>query len=93
MSPRKKNKKPRGNARRRSPERGGRRQKKRTCYFCEQGIEYVDFKDVALLRKYMSDRAKIRSSRVTGNCPQCQRKVATAIKNAREMALLPYISR
>jgi small subunit ribosomal protein S18 len=41
----------------------------------------------------MSDRAKIRSSRVTGNCPRCQRKVATAIKNAREMALLPYIGK
>ena len=56
-------------------------------------LTYVDFKDVAVLRKYMSDRAKIRSSRVTGNCPQHQRMVATAIKNAREMALLPYINR
>lgn len=92
MSPRRKNKKPRGNARRRAPERG-RRPKKRSCYFCDQNQNYIDYKDVALLRKFMSDRAKIRSSRVTGNCPQCQRKVATAIKNAREMALLPYISR
>lgn len=93
MSPRRKNKKPRANARRRPSERGGRKPKKKTCYFCEQKQNYVDFKDVALLRKFMSDRAKIRSSRVTGNCPQCQRKVATAIKNAREMALLPYINR
>ncbi len=92
MSPRKKNKKPR-ESRRRGPERGGRRPKKKSCYFCEQNQNYVDYKDVALLRKFMSDRAKIRSSRVTGNCPQCQRKVATAIKNAREMALLPYINR
>jgi ribosomal protein S18 len=53
----------------------------------------VDYKDVGQLRKFMSDRAKIRSSRVTGNCPRCQRKVATAIKNAREMALLPYIGK
>ncbi len=93
MSPRKKNKKPRGNARRRAPERGGRRPKRKTCQFCDQKQNYVDYKDVASLRKFMSDRAKIRSSRVTGNCPQCQRKVAKAIKNAREMALLPYINR
>jgi len=93
MSPRRKNKKPRGNTRRRQPEKGGRKPKKRTCYFCDQNQNYVDYKDVALLRKFMSDRAKIRSSRVTGNCPQCQRKVAAAIKNAREMALLPYINR
>ena len=93
MSPRRKNKKPKANARRRGPERGGRKPKKRTCYFCDEKVDYVDFKDVALLRKFMSDRAKIRSSRVTGNCPQHQRTVATAVKNAREMALLPYISR
>ncbi|MEE9299386.1 MAG: 30S ribosomal protein S18 [Acidimicrobiia bacterium] len=92
MSPRKKHKKSR-ESRRRAPERGGRRPKKKTCRFCDQNQGYVDYKDVALLRKFMSDRAKIRSSRVTGNCPQCQRKVATAIKNAREMALLPYINR
>lgn len=93
MSPRRKNKKPRGNQRRRAPERGARRGKKKPCYFCQEKVEYVDFKDVALLRKYLSDRAKIRSSRVSGNCPQHQRAVATAIKNAREMALLPYLSR
>jgi ribosomal protein S18 len=92
MSPRKKNKKPRGNQRRRS-QQGGRPRKKKPCYFCQEKLTHVDFKDVAVLRKYMSDRAKIRSSRVTGNCPQHQRMVATAIKNAREMALLPYISR
>jgi small subunit ribosomal protein S18 len=51
----------------------------------------VDYKDVALLRKFISDRGKIRSRRVTGACEQYQRKVATAVKNAREMALLPYI--
>ena len=56
-------------------------------------MDYVDYKDVALLRKFMSDRAKIRSSRVTGNCAQHQRKVARAIKNARELALLPYTNR
>jgi len=79
--------------RRKREERGGRRVTKKPCYFCIEKIDYVDYKDVALLRKYMSDRAKIRSSRVTGNCAQHQRKVARAIKNAREMALLAYISR
>jgi small subunit ribosomal protein S18 len=90
MSPRGRNT---GKRRRRRIEKPGRRIKKRRCYFCDQKIDYVDYKDVAVLRKYMSDRAKIRSPRVTGNCPQCQRKVARAIKNAREMALLPYTNR
>lgn len=78
--------------RRRGQERGMR--KVTNCPLCTDGRSgYVDYKDVNLLRRYMSDRAKIRSSRVSGLCPQCQRKVATAIKNAREMALLPYTNR
>ena len=77
--------------RRRKPETT-KRTKKKVCYFCAEKIDHVDYKDVALLRKFVSDRAKIRSSHVTGNCGQHQRKVATAVKNAREMALLPYIS-
>lgn len=52
----------------------------------------VDYKDIALLRKFMSDRGKIRSRRVTGLTPRRQREVAQAIKNAREMAMLPYTS-
>ncbi|WP_112270449.1 30S ribosomal protein S18 [Lentzea terrae] len=56
------------------------------------GVTVVDWKDVTLLRKFISDRGKIRSRRVTGLTPQQQRQVATAIKNAREMALLPYPS-
>jgi small subunit ribosomal protein S18 len=52
----------------------------------------VDYKDTALLRKFISDRGKIRARRVTGNCVQHQRDVATAVKNAREVALLPYTS-
>ena len=55
-----------------------------------EGVTRVDWKDVALLRKFVSDRGKIRSRRVTGLTPQEQHEVATAIKNAREMALLPY---
>ncbi|HZI96739.1 MAG TPA: 30S ribosomal protein S18 [Actinomycetales bacterium] len=55
-------------------------------------IEYIDYKDTALLRKFVSDRGKIRARRVTGVSVQQQRQLATAIKNAREMALLPYSS-
>lgn len=57
------------------------------------GITYVDYKDTDLLRKFISDRGKIRSRRVTRVTVQQQRRIATAIKNAREMALLPYSSR
>jgi small subunit ribosomal protein S18 len=56
------------------------------------GITYIDYKDTALLRKFISDRGKIRARRVSGNCSQHQRDVATAVKNSREMALLPYTS-
>ncbi|MGW8378638.1 30S ribosomal protein S18 [Streptomyces sp. ODS28] len=57
------------------------------------GITYVDYKDTELLRKFISDRGKIRSRRVTRITAQQQRQVARAVKNAREMALLPYASR
>lgn len=56
-------------------------------------VTYVDYKDVPLLRTFISDRGKIRSRRITGVTPQQQRMVTRAIKNAREMALLPYVSR
>lgn len=58
--------------------------------FRELGVSEVDWKDVTTLRKFISDRGKIRARRVTGLTPQQQKQVATAIKNAREMALLPY---
>src|SRR6478672_9496081 len=70
-----------------------RRSKKKTSVLTQEKIDYVDFKDVNLLRRFMSDRAKIRARRVTGNDAQQQAVVAQAIKNAREMALLPYTSR
>ena len=69
-----------------------RKPKKKVCLFCKEKIRYVDYKDTALLRKYISDRGKIRARRVSGNCSQHQRDVAVAIKNSREMALLPYSS-
>jgi len=77
--------------RRRRPEQARGKMKKRVCHFCSERVDYIDYKDVAILRKYMSDRAKIRARRVTGNCPRHQREVAVAIKSAREMALLPYL--
>ena len=55
-----------------------------------EGVSTVDWKDVTLLRKFISDRGKIRARRVTGLTPQQQKQVGRAIKNAREMALLPY---
>ena len=69
-----------------------RKPKKKVCVFCKEDVKYVDYKDTALLRKYISDRGKIRARRVTGCCTRHQRDVATAIKNAREVALLPYTS-
>jgi small subunit ribosomal protein S18 len=78
---------------RRAPKDDGRRAKKKVCIFCRDGIDYVDYKDVNLLRKFMSDRGKIRARRVTGNCAQHQRAVASAIKTTRELALLPYTQR
>ncbi|MCS7479082.1 30S ribosomal protein S18 [Umezawaea endophytica] len=66
--------------------------KKRVNVLKREGVTQVDWKDTTLLRKFVSDRGKIRSRRVTGLTPQEQRQVAAAIKNAREMALLPYPS-
>lgn len=66
--------------------------RKRPCQFCSDKAGYIDYKDTGLLRKFISDRGKIRARRVTGNCNQHQRAIATAVKNAREMALLPYTS-
>src|SRR6476619_2618295 len=79
--------------RRRTPKDTGRRMKKKVCIFCKEHIEWVDYKDVNLLRRFMSDRGKIRARRVSGNCAQHQRDVAVAIKTARELALLPYTQR
>ena len=69
-----------------------RKLKKKVCQFCKDKVTYVDYKDTNLLRKYISDRGKIRARRVSGNCSQHQRDVAVAVKNSREMALLPYTS-
>ena len=67
-----------------------RKPKKKVNPLDKEGITYIDYKDTALLRKFISDRGKIRARRVTGVTVQEQRKIAQAIKNAREVALLPY---
>ena len=82
-----------GTSARRAPKDLGRRVKKKPCALCRDKVEWVDYKDVPMLRKYMSDRGKIRSRRVTGNCAQHQRALALAIKTARELVLLPYTQR
>ena len=70
-----------------------RKPRKKICHFCKEKVAYVDYKDAAMLRRFMSDRGKIRARRVTGSCARHQQDVAMAIKNAREMALLPYTIR
>ena len=70
-----------------------RNAKKKVCIFCTEHLDWVDYKEVNLLRRFMSDRGKIRARRVSGNCSQHQREVAVAIKTARELALLPYAQR
>jgi small subunit ribosomal protein S18 len=82
-----------GTTTRRAPKDLGRRVKKKPCALCKDKSPWVDYKDVPMLRKYMSDRGKIRSRRVTGNCAQHQRALAMAIKTARELVLLPYTQR
>ena len=69
-----------------------RKPKKKSNPLTAAKIDYIDYKDTNLLRKFISDRGKIRARRVTGNCSQHQRDIAVAIKNSREMALLPYTS-
>jgi len=67
--------------------------RRRVCYFCKEGIDQVDYKNATVLRRFMSEKAKIRSRRVTGTCRRHQQQLSAAIKNAREMALLPYVNR
>ncbi len=71
----------------------GKKFKKKVCVFCKEHIDFIDYKDVNLLRRFMSDRAKIKARRTTGNCAQHQSDVAMAIKLSRELALLPYATK
>ncbi len=64
--------------------------RRKYCQFCKDDVKYIDYKDTQTLRRYITDRGKIKSRRVTGVCTQHQHELAAAIKRAREMALLPY---
>ncbi len=77
----------------RKPKDNGKPRKKKVSPLVVDEVQYVDYKDVNLLRRFMSERAKIRARRVSGNDTQQQNEVAKAIKVAREMALLPYANR
>ena len=66
--------------------------RRKSCPYCREKVEQVDYKDVAALRRFISDRGKIRSRRLTGACRRHQRQVARAVKRARELALLPYVA-
>ncbi len=70
--------------------RPNRKGRKKVCAFCVDKVEKIDYKDTAKLRRYTSDRAKILPRRVTGTCAYHQRELTTAIKRARQIALLPY---
>ncbi len=69
-----------------------RKPRRKVCQFCVDKVEEIDYKDVAKLRRYVSERAKILPRRISGNCAKHQRQLTTAIKRARHIALLPYSS-
>ena len=81
------------NSRRTSPKKVTRRGKKKISALTIAKVDYVDYKDTELLRKFVSERAKIKARRISGNDAGQQRHVARAVKNAREMALIPYTNR
>lgn len=74
------------------PVRMNNRKRKKVCVFCADKVAYIDFKDSAKLRKFISERGKILPRRISGTCAKHQRELTTAIKRARQVALLPYIS-
>ncbi|MBR5923374.1 MAG: 30S ribosomal protein S18 [Clostridia bacterium] len=69
-----------------------RKARKKVCHFCVDRVEEIDYKDIAKLRKFVSERAKILPRRATGTCAKHQRALTTAIKRARQVALLPYVN-
>ena len=74
------------------PNRSGRKGRKKVCAFCVDKVEQINYTDVPKLRRYLTERAKIVPRRVTGTCARHQRQLTVAIKRARHLALLPYIS-
>jgi small subunit ribosomal protein S18 len=79
----------RSTSRKRPMNAGGGRRK--SCFFCKSKVDEVDYKNVNELRRYVSEKGKIRSRRISGACRRHQRQVAVAVKRARELALLPYV--
>ena len=83
----------RGKPTRRRDKKGGPGSgRRKPCPYCKEKIEQADYKDTATLRKFISEKGKIRSRRITGACRRHQNQIATAVKRARELALLPYVS-
>ena len=76
----------------RNDRRGGRKGRKKVCSFCVDKVDTIDYKDVAKLRRFISERAKILPRRVTGTCAHHQRELTVAIKRSRHIALLPFSS-
>lgn len=70
-----------------------RQSKPKVCQFCLQKVEYVDYKDLQTLRSYLNERGKIKAGRTSGACPQHQRQLSAAVKNARDMSLIAYTAR
>ena len=83
--------KQRNNRTKRKRDRKGLVARRKPCQHCKENIAHVDYKDVTALRRFISERGKIRSRRITGACRRHQRQIAKAIKLARELALLPYV--
>ena len=71
---------------------GGSGDRRKSCYFCKDSVDEVDYKDMSQLRRYVSEKGKIRNRRMTGACRRHQRQVAVAVKRAREMAFVPYVA-
>jgi small subunit ribosomal protein S18 len=78
--------------RRRDKKGGAGSGRRKPCTFCKDKIEQVDYKDTTTLRRFISEKGKIRSRRITGACRRHQNQIATAVKRARELALLPYVA-
>ena len=70
----------------------GRKPRRKVCQFCVEKVQHIDYKDVARLRRFTSERGKILPRRMTGTCAKHQRQLSTAIKRARTIALMPYVS-
>ena len=85
----------RGDAKKDDKEKGGRRgffRRRRVCKFCVEKIDYINYKDVRLLMPFLPERGKIQPRRISGTCALHQRKLQTAIKRARQLALIPYVT-